>query len=224
MKLIFLGDSLTEGTYGGDYVAHIRALRPDDVCINAGVGGDTVVNIAGRLDALIAQQPDGVFLMVGANDAISYAQPETRVYYKTKNLADGFVSPDTFAQTYRDVLTRLQTAHIPTWIGLAPIEYNPITVQTMREYNALVMQIARPMNIPILDLMPHFTPSTIPDRPALGLQTINTIGKHQETGWSAYDEAQAEGGYTYTFDGIHLTEKSAVQFADLIHQFIGDNT
>lgn len=222
MKLIFLGDSLTEGAYGGDYVAHIRTLRPHDTCINAGVGGDTVVNIAQRLDEVIAQKPDRLFLMVGANDAISYSQPETRAYYKTKNIPEGFVSPQTYAQSYRDVLMRLQTAHIPTWIGLTPVEYNPLLVQTMRHYNGLAEEIAKPINIPTLDLMPHFTPASIPERPPLGLTTITLIGKRFETGWSAYDEAQVEGGYAYTFDGIHLTEKSALQFGVLIHHFLGD--
>lgn len=223
MKLIFFGDSLTEGSYGGDYVAHIAKLRPRDTVINAGVGGDTIINLERRLADVIDQSPDGVFVMVGGNDAISYSQPDTRPYYKqAKSIPDGFVSPDDFALAYRDVLTQLQTAHIPTWVGLPPIEYNLLVYQMMRGYNDLVADITRTMNIPTLDLMQKFAPSTIPERTPLGLGIIFTIGERTQSGWSDYDTAQAQGNFTYTFDGIHLTPKSAVQFGDLIHHFIGE--
>ncbi|MCL4252693.1 MAG: hypothetical protein KJ043_02815 [Anaerolineae bacterium] len=224
MKLIFFGDSLTEGSYGGNYVAHIAQLRPNDTIINAGVGGDTIINLERRLADVIDQSPDGVFVMVGGNDAIPYSQPDTRPYYKqAKSIPNGFVSPDDFALTYRDVLTQLQTAHIPTWVGLPPIEYNTLVTQTMRDYNQQVANITRTMNIPTLDLMAHFAPSTIPERKPLGLGIIFTIGERTQSGWSDYDTAQAQGNFTYTFDGIHLMPKSAVQFGDLINHFIGVN-
>ncbi|MDZ4670261.1 MAG: SGNH/GDSL hydrolase family protein [Phototrophicales bacterium] len=222
MKLIFLGDSLTEGSYGGSYLAHITKLRPNDTLINAGVGGDTVINLERRLDDVIDQSPDGIFVMVGGNDAISYSQPDTRPYYKqAKSISNGFVSPEQFSQTYRDILTRLQTEHLPTWVGLPPIEYNPLVAQTMRDYNESVADMARSMNIPTLDLMPDFMPQHIPDRKPLGLGIIFTIGERTKSGWSEYDTTQSDGNFAYTFDGIHLTPKSAVQFGERIHHFLG---
>ncbi|MDX2077596.1 MAG: SGNH/GDSL hydrolase family protein [bacterium] len=223
MKLIFFGDSLTEGSYGGSYLAHIAKLRPNDQLINAGVGGDTIINLERRLDDVIDQSPDGVFVMVGGNDAISYSQPDTRPYYKqAKSIPNGFVTPNDFANAYWEILTRLQMAHIPTWVGLPPIEYNPLLAQTMRHYNQLTAGVTRTINIPTLDLAPHFMPPTIPERKPLGLGIIFTIGERTTSGWSDYDTAQAEGNFTYTFDGIHLTPKSAVQFGELIHHFLGE--
>jgi len=223
MKLIFLGDSLTEGSYGGSYVAHIAKLRPNDIIINAGIGGDTALNLERRLDDVIDQSPDGVFVMVGGNDAISYSQPDTRPYYKqSKGIPNGFVTPNDFSHAYWEILTHLQMNHIQTWVGLPPIEYNPVVFQAMRHFNQLTAGVARTINIPTLDLTPHFAPEFIPERKPLGLGIIFTIGERTSSGWSDYDTAQAEGGYTYTFDGIHLTPKSAVQFGDLIHHFIGE--
>lgn len=146
MKLIFLGDSLTEGSYGGSYLAHIAKLRPNDQLVNAGVGGDTIINLERRLDDVIDRSPDGVFVMVGGNDAISYSQPDTRPYYKqSKGIPNGFLTPNDFAHAYWEVLTRLQIAHIPTWVGLPPIEYNPLLAQTMRHYNQLTAGVTRTM-------------------------------------------------------------------------------
>lgn len=223
MKLIFLGDSLTEGSYGGSYVAHIAKLRHHDIIINAGIGGDTALNLERRLDEVIDQSPDGVFVMVGGNDAISYSQPDTRPYYKqSKGIPNGFVTPNDFSHAYWEILTRLQMNHIQTWVGLPPIEYNPVVFEAMRYFNQLTAGVTRTISIPTLDLTPYFTPKFIPERKPLGLGIIFTIGERTSSGWSDYDTAQAEGGYSYTFDGIHLTPQSAVQFGDLIHHFIGD--
>ena len=43
MRIVFLGDSLTWGQYGGDFVAEVAKRLPEHETLNAGVGGDTVV-------------------------------------------------------------------------------------------------------------------------------------------------------------------------------------
>ena len=60
-KLVFVGDSITEG---GDWAAWF----PDDEVVNLGVGGDTTASLAERLDQVVAAQPDSVVLLIGAND------------------------------------------------------------------------------------------------------------------------------------------------------------
>lgn len=222
MNLIFFGDSLTWGKYGGSYFDALVPLLLQHTLINAGVGGDTVLNLLERLENdVLAHQPDGVFIMIGGNDAISYSQPATRQYYRNaKHIPDGVVTPDQFALAYRDLLTRLHAAHILAWVGLPPIEQNPTVVNALRHYNALAEEIARTLNIPVLDLMAAFTPAAIPERPPLGMDTILTIGKRESTGWNDYETARNEGGYTFTFDGLHLMPSAAEQAARLIAAFI----
>ena len=59
MRIIFLGDSLTWGGYGGNFVDVVAQLMPEHDIINAGVGGDTAINIERRLDDELAEhQPD----------------------------------------------------------------------------------------------------------------------------------------------------------------------
>jgi lysophospholipase L1-like esterase len=221
VKIIFLGDSLTWGGYGGNFVAEIARMHPEHEIVNAGVGGNTVINLLDRLDAVIEQEPDGVFVMIGGNDAISYSQPDTRPYYrKSHNIPDGVVTREQFTQTYRDLLTRLQLAFIQTWVGLPPMEYNPATVVAMRDYNNRAREVARPMNIPVLDLMAAFQPDHVPERPALNLRYINQIGERSASGWSDYETEQQAGGFTFTFDGLHPTPASAAELAHQIAAFI----
>ena len=222
MKLIFLGDSLTWGGYGGNFVNEVKTRLPEHDIINAGVGGNTVVNLLRRLeDDVLDHDPDGVFVMVGGNDSISYTQPATRPYYKkSQKIPGGVVTPEEYAHTYRELLTRLQLAHIETWVGLSATEYNPSVVQAKKQYNDLTSDIARSMNIPVLDFMPYFMPEQITDRPAINLEYINRIGVRSQSGWNDYETEQREQGYKFTFDGLHLTPESARQMATLIVGFL----
>jgi lysophospholipase L1-like esterase len=222
MKIVFFGDSLTWGGYGGSYFDELKPLLPDHELINAGEGGNTAINLMRRLDDdVLSHAPDGVFVMIGGNDAISYSQPETRPYYKqVQKIPEGVVTPDQFSQAYRDLLTQLQLAHTLVWIGLPPAEYNPQVVEAMRMYNNLASEVARAFNIPVLDLMEAFPPENVQERPVLGMPYILTIGSRGKSGWSDYEKAQKEGGFTFTFDGLHVTPESAKKAAKIIADFI----
>lgn len=224
MKLVFFGDSLTWGGYGGDWVAEIARRCPNHTIINAGVGGNTVVNLLRRVEAdVIAHEPDGVFVMVGGNDSISHAMPQTRPYYrKSQAIPDGVVTPDLFTSSYRDLLTELHLHHIQTWIGLAPAEYNPAVVEAKRQYNALAAEVARAFNVPVLDLFAHMTPppDAIKERPPVSLAFIDRIGQRAASGWDDYAGESEREGYTYSFDGLHLTPEAALTVAGLVIDFL----
>ncbi|ROQ41247.1 lysophospholipase L1-like esterase [Frondihabitans sp. PhB188] len=63
-KLVFLGDSLTEG---GDWAARF----PNDEVVNLGVGGDTTMDVLARIDDVVAADPDSIVLLIGTNDFAS---------------------------------------------------------------------------------------------------------------------------------------------------------
>lgn len=222
MKLVFLGDSLTEGHYGGSYVNALRSQFPGHEIINAGVGGNTVLNLLNRLeDDVLNHEPDGVFVMVGGNDAISYSQPKTRTYYQqVQGVPDGTMTPELFEKTYRDLLHQLQLAFVTTWVGLPPVEYSAEVVRVQRMFNTVATDIARSANVSTIDLMAHFTPDEVPERPPIDISFINQIGKRSREGWGDYDAEQKRMGYHYTFDGLHLTPASAQKMGQLIGTFI----
>ncbi len=221
MKIAFLGNSLVEGSYGGNFVAQVAARLPQHTIINAGQNGNTIFNLLARLDDLLAQEPDLVFVFCGGNDAISFSQPETRRYYeRVMKVPDGVVTPDQFRSHFRDLLTRIQLAQTVASVGLAPMEYNPATAATMQQYNQIAAEVSGSLNVPILDLMTAFNPAQIPERPALSQATINLIGQRVKSGWKDYALERERGGYTYSFDGLHLTPEAAVQVADKVVDFL----
>lgn len=225
MRLVFLGDSLTWGGYGGNFVMHVAAQLPEHTIINAGVAGDTVVNLLRRVDDVIAEHaPDALFVMVGGNDAVSYLYPAVRPYYQsTKKIEKGVVSPDVFTSTYRELLQQIQLQFVQPLVGLAPTEYNRDLVQLRELYHTRTREVAEALNIPILDLAAAFTPPAPIQREGVDMAFIRQIGERSRSGWNDYETERQRWGYTYTFDGMHLTPAAAEQFAEKIVPFLRDH-
>jgi lysophospholipase L1-like esterase len=223
MRIIFTGASLTEGIYGGNFVAGVAKLLPQHEIVNAGVGGSTMNRLMERLDGVIAQQPDAVFIMAGSNDAIAYSQPATRPYYKSsQGLPKGYLTPEEVGGMYREMLSQLQLAHILPLVALPPLEYNPELAAASGLFNAQATDAARAYNVPVLDLNPPLMPdvASIPPRPPLDLRIIFQIGERTQSGWSDYAAEQARGGYSYSFDGIHFTPQTADKVAEIVAGFL----
>jgi len=221
VKIAFLGNSLVEGSYGGNFVAQVAARLTQHTIINAGQNGNTILNLLSRLDDLLAREPEIVFVFCGGNDAISYSQPETRRYYeRVMKVPDGMVTPDQFRSHFRELLTRIQLAQAVAYVGLAPMEHNPTVASAMQHYNQIAVEVCGSLNVATLDLMQVFNPKTIPERPPLSQATINLIGQRVASGWHDYEAERERGGYTYSFDGLHLTPESAIQVADEVIKFL----
>jgi lysophospholipase L1-like esterase len=220
-KIVFLGDSLTWGGYGGNFVKSVAATLPEHHIINAGVAGDTIINLLRRLPDVLKDQPDYMFVMVGGNDAVSYIYPAVRPYYKsTKKLEEGMVAPEEFAAAYRELLLQIQLNFVVPLVGLAPTEYNAELVQARHIYNQLTRAAAEILNIPVLDLATPFIPAHPITREGVSLAFIQEIGERARTGWHDYEAERQRWGYTYTFDGMHLTPAAAEQFAQRISAFL----
>lgn len=227
MKIVCFGDSLTWGGYGGDYVSELAALMPEHTFINAGQGGNTVVNLLRRFEAdVLSHEPDGVFIMIGGNDAISYHNPGVRPYFiKVQHIPEGLVTPEQFESTYRELLTQMQLHHLITWVGLEPTEYSHAAVKAMADYNTRAVNAARAVNVPTLDLPAALVDSKVlQDRPAFTMDFILTIGQREKRGWDDYDSVRVRDGFTYTFDGVHVTPEGAKRMAALIAAFIRANS
>ena len=221
MKIAFLGNSLVEGSYGGNFVAQVAARLPRHTVINAGQNGNTILNLLARLDDLLAQEPDIVFVFCGGNDAISFSQAETQRYYeRVMKVPSGVVTPDQFRTGFRDLLTRIQAAQAVTYVGLIPLEHNPTVAEAMQHYNGIAAEVCKALNVQTLDLMTVLSPAHIPERPPLSQKTINLIGQRVTSGWKDYAAEHERGGYTYSFDGLHLTPETAERVAEMVVEFL----
>ncbi|MBZ0289475.1 MAG: hypothetical protein K8I30_17775, partial [Anaerolineae bacterium] len=221
MKIVFFGDSLTQGTMGVSYVDKVAKGLRGHHFINAGVNGDTSLNLYRRLDKdVIAHRPDGVFLMIGVNDAISHVETAARPYFQlVKRIPNGKMSPIAFRENMRAILARLQTVKIRAWVALPPLEYNPTQVEAMRAINTQTAQICADMGVSTLDLMALLVPPVVPERPPVRLSTYSS-NLFRALGLRDYERLREAGGFTYSFDGVHLTETGAQRIADFVANFL----
>lgn len=111
MKIVFLGDSITEGgrdrsdpaSLGSEYVElfynKLRNLYEDIPFIvrNRGISGDCVADMRARLEAdVLSEKPDVVVVLAGVNDVVRERAPgET-------------FDADAFAADYEDILRRVK--------------------------------------------------------------------------------------------------------------------
>ena len=225
MKIIFFGDSLTQGTFGASYVDKVAAAMRGHHFINQGVNGDTSLNLFRRVEKdVLSERPDGVFIMIGVNDAVSAVEPGSRFYFRLmKRLPRGQVSAISFRENMRALLGKLVAAQIKIWVALPPVEYNPATVTALRQINDYANTICGEFNISVLDLMVALTPKDVPARNSIGVSQytqnlIIRLGLDKN-----FEQHRAAGSFTYSFDGFHLTEKGAQQVADLIVPFLRAN-
>ncbi len=135
ITLVALGDSLSAGynlpqeaAFPVRLQAALRDKGYDVTVINAGVSGDTTAGGLSRLDWMLADDPDGVILELGANDGLRGLDPA-----KTKeNLAA--------------IITRLKSEGVAVLLAgmLAPPNLGR---DYSREFNVLYGELAREQDV-----------------------------------------------------------------------------
>lgn len=212
MRIAFLGASLTEGKYGGDFVVAAQAALPEHTLINHGVAGHTVNRLLERVPDVLADAPDAVFVLPGSNDALAYVFPATRAYYKSQQgLPDGYLTPEAYGAIFRDICHEFALNFVQVWVGLPPMEHSPAAMEASATFNAQTRSVAEALNLPICDFGAYLNPPTVPERKPLTLQTVFQIGDRVKSGWQDYETERAAGDFTYTFDGIHFTPETATR-------------
>ena len=71
MKVLCLGDSLTEGTVGVGFIPLLEELLPGNQYVNLGVNGDTITGLRRRAERL-QQRGDAAIVWIGTNDVMMY--------------------------------------------------------------------------------------------------------------------------------------------------------
>jgi len=225
VRIVFLGDELTQGRRGAGVVAQVAAGLPGHRCINAGRHGDTSLNLYRRAARdVLAHRPQAVFLMAGLHDALCRSEPALRPYYRWhKRLRGGRASPIACRENLRALLVMLQRHDIRAFVALPPAEYRPQLVAALREINAATQALCEALQLPVLDLQRRFTPEPVPERPPLRL--LPWLLRNMTRGWRTQDpeRLRARGGFSYSCDGITPTPAAAQQMAEEILRFLGRN-
>ena len=71
MRILLLGDSLTEGTVGVGFIPLLEELLPGNQYVNLGANGDTIAGLRRRAERML-QRGDAAIVWIGTNDVMMY--------------------------------------------------------------------------------------------------------------------------------------------------------
>lgn len=172
MKIIFFGDSISDANrdhndpadLGSGYVSiaaeKLRLLYPetDFEILNRGVGGDRTEQLLARIQKdVVDEAPDLVVLQIGVND----------VWHRF--LIGVEVKPEQFRTNYEEIVAILKRTGARIVI-LQPYVLNISSMARMRplinEFNAIIGEIAKREQLPLIPLDEIFTGLTQDIKPA----------------------------------------------------------
>lgn len=222
-RLVLFGDSITQGDIGASYAALLqRQLAPAVHVFNAGINGDTIVNLLRRVERdVVARQPDLVVVLVGLNDiGTMYATPLHRLYYHVIKRVRQPISLRRYLLLYARLLkhltdrTRARVA-LCTLTTLGEHPADPLQPQ-VDAYSHVVRGLADRYGTSLIDLRAAFSEAIARD-PRRGpgyriwwppfdrLRT--TIGRQ------SYNTLAAQRGFRLLIDGVHLSDAGAALVA-----------
>lgn len=230
--IVFFGDSITEGRIGASYVERVRAQLGEAAhVVNAGINGDTVINLRRRVLRDVApHRPDIVVVMVGLNDiGTVYARPFQRAYYQLLKGNRHALTIRRFAAGYRELLHELRrrtAAQIVLSTPTTLTEQPDKPVQPIVDaYAAVVWALANQEGLKVIDVRSTFLRVINADpRPGPDYQLERALGDMLAIRLRGvtYPELAVRRGYRLLVDGVHLAEAGAELAAQVMVEELRD--
>jgi lysophospholipase L1-like esterase len=242
LRVVFFGDSLTEGIHGASYLAALQDLiaeAPEHSpvrVINAGIGGDTVENLRRRLATDVApHDPDWVVVFIGTNDCTTWLVNggilrrsifrNSRRYFAQEKGVTEAITPERYEAGLRALVTALRQqtrAHIalcaPPPVGIEPYA---LRWRLMSRYADAVRRVAAETDCDLIDLHARWSAVTraLPRR-SLTQRWRGLMGKLRGDGGADIEALARERGYMLTFDGVHFSARGAMLAAEVMRDWL----
>ncbi|WP_238011161.1 SGNH/GDSL hydrolase family protein [Dactylosporangium sp. AC04546] len=223
MRIVCLGDSITKGQLGVDYVAVLRR-RVDAEVIQDGVNGDLAYNLLQRLDAAVAHRPDVVTVLIGTNDVRAAIDPEhARVAMRRKRLPER-PTIQGYQRNLSDIVRRLRD-ETGARIGLLslPVLGQAPAQEQATEYSGVVREVAAEFGAGYLPLHERQLADLGEARPRSygdAHRLRNTAVLQRLILRRSWDDISRRNGLELTTDLIHQNSRGAGHVADVIAEFV----
>jgi lysophospholipase L1-like esterase len=234
MRVLFIGDGLVKGNTGVNWVRLLERKHPEWVVENAGVCGETITNISGRLKKKIISGAsyDFIVLLAGAND-ILLPSLEKRGYFFRKTYQSQLRKGNTpirdipvFREQLDNTISFLQS-HSSASLILATIGCLNENLQfplnkSRQAFNAIIRELAKEKNCRLADA------AALCDGCLLRLKTNDYfLENYFNTAWldklrsrmpGSADALSKKRKLHLTIDGLHLNSEGARFYMDEIEK------
>ncbi|MFE6717857.1 SGNH/GDSL hydrolase family protein [Streptomyces albidoflavus] len=226
-RVACLGDSLTRAQVSVDYLDLLGRRRPSgDVRLGRfGVNGDFAHNLLQRLDAVVADPPEVITVLIGTNDArASLAGYPVERVMKRKRLPER-PSAGWFQECLGAVVARLR-AETDATIGLLSLPVlgqrpDGPAAQASRAYSRMIAEVAAeevaylPLHERQTEELRRADAPPIPYREATLAASVGVLLQHAVLGRS-FDTISRRRGLLLTTDQIHQNSRGAAHIAEVI--------
>jgi lysophospholipase L1-like esterase len=231
-RLVCAGDSNTRGQYGVSYVHMLgQRLRGDAITVTgAGVNGDTSHGLLQRLDAIIAQRPTAITVLIGTNDLWGTLSDDHARALIQRNRLPYPPSAQRFHRHLQSIVARLQSATDARIAVLSPPvlgqELDSAAVRGGRRFAEIVAETADHYGVDHLPLFEHqYEHLRCSDATQLTLPTglnerYSSVLQHVLLR-RPYDRISERRGLLLTTDHVHQNTRGAAMIADFVEQFVG---
>jgi len=230
-KVLIIGDSITEGILGINYVDMLQNEYENAQFCNRGLGGDTLYGISNRLIQEIAKNKyDIIIIEAGHNDIILPIMKKMNVLYKltyhsiVKRGSIPITDPFEFEKNYKETITKIKSLCnsqiIITTLSCLSEDLNSSTNKKREQFNYIIRKISSEYNCILADVGKLFD-----DR------LLNVNNSKQFLGnyfnvflFDAMKTKTVEGAMSLsdkrnlmlTVDGVHINSEGAKIYFDVI--------
>ncbi len=229
--VVCFGDSITRALVSASYIAPLEERLGDRFrFVNQGVNNDLTYNLVRRLDDVIADKPDIVFILIGTNDVTSVMSVYASVFVITRKRLPRWPSLKWAYTNLRTIIRRIkdETGAVVA-VGSIPVLgedlQSPPNV-VARRYNTQLRTIAAQENaryLPIFERMEqHLREETDgKGRPFRGsVRLMLRLLVRRVIFRESFDTFSARQGFHLLTDGIHLNHTGAGLIAAELESFL----
>ncbi len=225
--VLCLGDSITHGHIGADWVGALRRTlaQHSTLVANGGINGQQAWNLLQRLDADLLCRPAAVVLLVGSNDVMAAERPDRAARYIRANKLPHAPDLESSGAHLEELLGRLQASvpHVALCtvppLGAAP---DHPAEQLVATWNLRVRSLARSAGVTLLDVHAALRPlnesatRAYEGSPGAVAWTISKVCIEHYLRGRSWDTLSAVAGWGATVDGIHLSDRAGLKVGELV--------
>ena len=232
--LLCLGDSITHGHIGADWVGAVREANPGLTVVNGGCNGEMAWNVRQRLDEAMSLKPDAVTLLIGTNDVMAAHRTDRAEAYVRQNKLPRTPDLQWSTEQLTGLIAELASRRVPLAVlTIPPLGDDPTEDVTpiVASWNDRIRALVGATPATLLDLHAALTPLTPPSGGRQyrggGFEIVTWIGaalaRHYLMG-RTWDQIATHAGWSVTVDGIHLSDRGGQAALALIQPWLDDAT
>ncbi|MHA2399459.1 MAG: SGNH/GDSL hydrolase family protein [Promethearchaeota archaeon] len=227
--LLFIGDSLTQGKLGVNFVNIIKPRYRDLVFHNKGKGGETLLEVSERLIKILKEDKQKFFLIVfeaGINDLLLPHVKQKWPFMNIKSVTPVSQFESLLEERLKTIISLTNAKIIVTTISCIGEIYNSQLNQQRRLINEQIKRVCFKYNLGVADVSSIFD-EIILNSNSSGYLLENVLNlvtdyfRSVKSKWA--DKISSKRNLSLTIDGVHLNSKGAQIYCKEISAILDTN-